>query len=287
LDLAELFYFQDHPIETPAVQEKLRRFRQQMTGLALAGQVLDSMVRQKVAVLTDPSGQQYRITAKKVLLDDQGSRPRLELIEPKIEQAENTRHSRSYWAEEGSIQFQTGSEGVTVGFVLRKNVKLQDSVETPKQAVRQMSPYEAPSITIPFESIRTTVSYSDEQILDPALELPLPESLRAARMDWGAMLPDMKRKITAAVHSRLTMSSSTLVLVLLAAALGIVLRGGHALTAFGVAFVPTVIVVLVILAGRQLAETGNTSIVGLATMWGIIAVMALADAAIVFGGIRR
>jgi lipopolysaccharide export LptBFGC system permease protein LptF len=285
-DLAELFYFQDHPIETPVIQDKLKRFRQETTGLALAGQVLDSMVRQKVAVLTNPSGQEFRIRATKALLDDQGRRPRLELREPTIEQVEDAQHSRFYKADEGSISFQTGSDGVTVGFVLRKNVTLKDLVETPKP-VRQMSPYELPSITIPFESIRTNVSYSDEQILESSQELPLPDSLRSARKGLSGMVRDMGRQITAAVHARLTMSSSTLVLVLLAAALGIVLRGGHALTAFGVAFVPTVIVVLVITTGRQLAETGNTSIVGLATMWGIIAVMAVVDAAIVFGGIRR
>jgi lipopolysaccharide export LptBFGC system permease protein LptF len=285
-DLTELFYFKDHPIETPTVQEKLRRFRQELTGLSLARQVLDSMVRQKVAVLKNAAGQECRILAKKVLLDDQGRTPRLELLNPTIEQVDGTGRSRHYWAAEGTIRFQTGSEGLAVSFVLRKNVRLQDLTEkTPK--VHQISPYEPPSITIPFEWIRAGESYTDVQIIERPLELPLPDPLQNAAKDLGTLVRDLERRITAAVHSRLTMSSSTLILVLLAAALGIVLRGGHALTAFGVAFVPTLIVVLVITAGRQLAETNTTSIVGLATMWGIIALMVVVDAAIIFGAIRK
>ncbi len=286
LDLSELFYFQDHPVEAPALQDKLARFRRETTGLALATQVLDSMTRRRQAVLKNPAGQEYRIRARRVRLDDQGRRPRLEMQEPVLEQIDEARHTRLYKAGKGEILFQTGGDNLTVGFVLRDNVLLQDPQESPRWA-QQVSPYEAPALLLPAESIPATASYSDEQILDTSVALPMPEPLQKARKDLAGKMHELGREITAAIHARLTMSASTLVLVLLAAALGIVLRGGHALTAFGVAFIPTVIVVLVITTGRQLAEQEATSLVGLATMWGIIAAMAIVDAVIVLAGIRR
>lgn len=290
-DLAELFYFKDHPIEAPSVQDKLGRFRQELAGLELARQVRDSMLRQKVAVLKNAAGQECRIRARQVLLDDQGQYPRLEMRDPSIEQVDAAGRVRDYQAPEGTISFKAGQDGLTVSYSLRKNqrknVTLRDSVEKTPRRVELVSPYEPPSITIPFDWIRMANTYTDAQIIETPMDLPLPEPLRNAADNLSVMVRDLERKITAAVHSRLTMSSSTLVLVLLAAALGIVLRGGHALTAFGVAFVPTLIVVMVIIAGRQLAETSTTSIVGLATMWGIIALMVVVDAAVIFGAIRR
>ncbi len=291
LDLSELLYYQDHPSETPAVQGKLKRFRLELAGLSEAAQILDSMRHSSMAVLKSPSGQEYRIRAKRAKLDDQARRPRLELLEPTIEQVEG-KHVRIYRASKGDMTFQANSDkqnspdSLTISFVLRDNVTLHDPQETSKP-VQQPTPFEPPSVQLPLDAVPNRISYSDEQILNPALELPLPASLQQMRKDRLGDIRDIQRQITAAIHSRLTMSASTLVLVLLAAALGILLRGGHALTAFGVAFVPTVIVVLVITTGRQLAENNSTAILGLATMWGVIALMALVDAAIVFRCIRR
>ncbi len=286
LDLAELYYFQDHPSETPSLQDKIARFRRETTGLALATEVLDSMTRRKQAVLKNPAGQECRIEARRARLDDQGRRPRLDLQEPVVEQKDESGRWRYYKANRGEILFQTGTDSLTVGFVLRDKVTLEDPQDSPRPA-QQVSPYEPPAMILPFDSIQTSVTYSDRQILDTSVALPMPEPLQKAREDLSGRVRDMAREITAAIHARLAMSASTLVLVLLAAALGIVLRGGHALTAFGVAFLPTVVVVLVITTGRQLAERDVVPMVGLATMWGIIALMAVVDAAIVLRGIRR
>lgn len=285
-DLSELLRFQANPVEAPVIQDKFKRFRQELTGLSLANQIIYSMTHNKVAILQKDTGQSFHIRAKRIKLNDTGRRPKLELEEPVIEQIEADRHSRIYRADHGEILLRTEAETVTVSFVLKENVSLQDPQETPKP-VRQSSPYEPPSLTLPIEAVRSNVSYSDAQILDLSTPLPVPEPLKKARTDISGLIRDLGRQLTAAIHSRLTMSASTVVLVLLAAALGILLRGGHALTAFGVAFVPTVIVVLVITTGRQLAENNATAVLGLSTMWGVIALMAVIDAVLVFGCIRR
>jgi lipopolysaccharide export LptBFGC system permease protein LptF len=284
-DLSALLRFQANPVEAPTIQDKFKRFRQELTGLSLASQIVTSMTHDKVAVLKNPT-QEYRVRAKRIKLNDTGARPKLDLDEPVIEQIDADKHMRVYRAARGEILLRTEMQTVTTTFVLRDNVTLQDTRETPKP-VHQPSPYEPPSLVLPIETVRNNVTYTDAQILDLATPLPVPEPLKKARVDIVGLIRDLGRQLTAAIHSRLTMSASTVVLVLLAAALGILLRGGHALTAFGVAFVPTVIVVLVITTGRSLAENNATAILGLSTMWGIIALMAVVDAVLIFGCIRR
>jgi hypothetical protein len=284
-DLAELLHYQANPVEAPAMQDNLRQFRQGMTGLSLANQVVAAMTRDKVALLRQSNGVECRIRARKIHLDDRGRRPKLELIDPTIEQVDENKHARFFRAGEGEIVFRTEARTVTAGFVLRNNVTLQDPLETP-MPVRLQSPCEPPAIAVPVEAVPGVVSYSDQEILDASAPLPLPDPLQVYRKKIAELGYKLNREITAAIHSRLTMSLSTVVLVLLAAALGILIRGGHALTAFGVAFLPTVIVVLVITTGRQLAENETTAILGLATMWGIIAAMAIIDAVLVFRCIR-
>ena len=85
------------------------------------------------------------------------------------------------------------------------------------------------------------------------------------------------RKIAAVVHERMAFSVSVCVLVILGAALGIALRGSHVLTAFGISFVPMLLVIVTIVMGKQLAQNPGTTWQGLLLMWSGIAVVALLD----------
>ena len=69
-------------------------------------------------------------------------------------------------------------------------------------------------------------------------------------------IASLNQKIDSELHSRGSFSLSCLTLVLLGAALGILLRGQNPLAVFVVGFVPAVVLVLLITAGRQLTE-GN------------------------------
>jgi hypothetical protein len=59
--------------------------------------------------------------------------------------------------------------------------------------------------------------------------------------------------------------------------LGIVLRGAHVLVAFGISFVPLVFVLVMLVAGRQMANNAPTHVLGLAFMWGGIVTVAGVD----------
>ena len=101
---------------------------------------------------------------------------------------------------------------------------------------------------------------------------PLTERRDRAR----EVLGDVGRKIVATIHERTAYSISVFGLVILGAVLGIVLRGSHMVVAFGISFVPSLVVIITIVAGRQMACNAHTYAVGLSLMWtGIAAVAAL------------
>ena len=102
---------------------------------------------------------------------------------------------------------------------------------------------------------------------------PLSERRDRARDVLGAVV----RKIIATIHERTAYSISVFGLVILGAALGIVFRGAHVLVAFGISFVPSLIVIITIVMGRQLACNAATHVVGLLLIWAGIAAVAALD----------
>ena len=66
-------------------------------------------------------------------------------------------------------------------------------------------------------------------------------------------------------------------LVVFGAVLGIVLRGAHLLTAFGISFVPSLLVFVAIAAGKQLAQNETTPWLGVCVIWGGLLLVLLLD----------
>ena len=109
------------------------------------------------------------------------------------------------------------------------------------------------------------------------------ERLEAAREASSKFV----REIRSELHSRTTLSLTVFVLVILGAALGIVFRAGHALEAFGISFVPSLIVIVMNITGRQLAEKTSTADLGVALMWIAIGAVALLDVFLLTRVVRR
>jgi hypothetical protein len=156
----------------------------------------------------------------------------------------------------------------------------------------------------PSKSANKTRAKLDAVALDPeivARVVAMPETELLSDVEWesaGALALRRKgeaidsrgkalREIAGVMHSRLAFSVSAFVLVILAAALGIIFRGAQVLTAFGVAFVPAVFVIVTIVAGRQLAENPTTPLLGLTLLWSGIAVVAGLDGWILLKVLRR
>ncbi|MBI1825513.1 MAG: LptF/LptG family permease [Planctomycetes bacterium] len=98
---------------------------------------------------------------------------------------------------------------------------------------------------------------------------------------------ELERRIIATMHERSAFSVSIFVLVILGAALGIIFRGAHVLTAFGISFIPSLVVILCIVMGRQMAINARTHDTGLMLMWAGIALVAVIDVVTLTKVLRR
>ena len=78
------------------------------------------------------------------------------------------------------------------------------------------------------------------------------------------------KDIISEIHSRLVFGIGSIVLVLIAIALGIMLKGGHMLSAFGTSALPAGALVVFVVSGKQLTKTRNVNIpenAGTMVMW--------------------
>lgn len=85
------------------------------------------------------------------------------------------------------------------------------------------------------------------------------------------------RRIVATLHERTAFSVSVVALVILGATLAIILRGSQPIVAFGIGFIPSVLVILTIVAGKQLTQGPATHSLGLFVLWSGILFTAAAD----------
>ncbi|MBW8034520.1 MAG: YjgP/YjgQ family permease [Planctomycetes bacterium] len=95
---------------------------------------------------------------------------------------------------------------------------------------------------------------------EPILENPPSKELSKLYRRLKNEIRYTSRDITAEIHSRLVFGIGSIVLILIAIALGISLKGGHMLSAFGISALPAGALVVFVISGKQLTKTLNTNI---------------------------
>jgi len=144
------------------------------------------------------------------------------------------------------------------------------TIERPKET---FGPYD-----LPAGALAEVRAMSADALLTPLSGLteghPITRKQHAAAKVRG----QTSRRIDSILSERFAFSASVLTLVILGAVLGIVFRGNHAIVSFGISFVPSLFVLVTVVTGKQMAQNQGTQIIGLATMWAGIAIVALLDA---------
>jgi len=88
-------------------------------------------------------------------------------------------------------------------------------------------------------------------------------------------------EIKAEVHSRLVLGIGCITLILTGIALGIIFKGGHLLTAFGVSSFPAAALVVCIMAGKNITKNpGAQGLSGIILMWAGLAALSVLAVAI-------
>jgi lipopolysaccharide export LptBFGC system permease protein LptF len=137
-----------------------------------------------------------------------------------------------------------------------------------------------------------------ESVVQKAASIPLHELLEEdAPYDYnyrigklrGQMANEMRTtvgKAAAEIHGRAAYSASALVLLMLGAGLGIIFKGGHFVSAFGLSFIPMLMVVVMIMTGRQLTTTGIGAM-GIVVIWLGVAVVGAANVIVLGKFLKR
>lgn len=117
---------------------------------------------------------------------------------------------------------------------------------------------------------------TNEELLRPDSDPSDSKQLANKRHKARELIEETVREVRSTISERFAFSVSVFVLMILGAALGIVFRGAHVVTAFGISFVPSLFVIIAIVMGKQMSHNAPTHILGLGVMWsGIVGVAGL------------
>jgi lipopolysaccharide export LptBFGC system permease protein LptF len=268
------------------IREQLEIIQEQLTVENFFTQC-DRQLKQNgfIDLITSSENQQHRLRIKagncKDLYKNQsaylGSSPGRNIQIDYFYLPTNQEPEKQFQAETAKLQVETNSKIPFLNIILKKvTISYADD---PRNQPRHES-YALTQVLLPDETIKRNQSLSEIQqaiqndstgklsITKPSPYLAkLYENVRKRCLNLTA-------KIKAELHSRLAFGVSCVVLTMLGAALGILFRSGHLLTAFGVSFVPAAMCLTTIFTGQHITEDGSVA-AGLAFLWSGIVVVAL------------
>jgi hypothetical protein len=95
------------------------------------------------------------------------------------------------------------------------------------------------------------------------------------------MMQKTLAQIAAEIHSRLVFGIGCVSMILIGIGLGIIKKGGHLLSAFGVSCVPAAVLIVCIMSGKQVTENiSSRNVSGIVLMWAGLALLTLIAAGI-------
>jgi len=177
-------------------------------------------------------------------------------------------------ATAGSATVQIDRESQKAHLELLEGVTLTDPTDPSNTLTRARDHLEP--VAISDSIVEQVRRIADSELLAGTTDLASGQAFAERQASLLEKKDRFSREILGVIHSRLAFCASAFVLVILGAALGIILRGAHVLTAFGISFVPSLFVIVAIIMGRQLAQNPGMTLAGILTIWsGIIVVAGL------------
>jgi lipopolysaccharide export LptBFGC system permease protein LptF len=297
MTLPQLMDYHRHPLELPTIEDNLAKLNWLVREAQFYKWACEQLTGPKRVLKLADARESYEIRADRVLPEPENLRPKMQAVTVKEKDAEGRR--RTYTANGCQMALargELGSTGSAVLLSLNGNVSLVDAA-VPSASVTARNRWELDKVALP-SNLPGMAPPPDLQTLLGDLTDPAALQTRLPSLNLGTRVDDEREssrksivksslQITGLIHSRLAFSASTLVILVLAAALGVIYRGGQLLTAFVISFLPGMVVVVMNITGRQLTENSGTHLVGLAVIWGAIALLALADVVVLARYLKR
>jgi hypothetical protein len=297
LALDELFYYKKNLTELPDVQNKVRNLRRMVRDNLFYKQMIEDLKTDNVFVIEDEH-YRYEIKAKQIKLQLAGSRVdryEPELVDVTIKSTHNNR-TTTYTADTCEISITRGldPESAALHLKLVGNVHFSDPTNPDNVAATRNQ--DLHNVSLPDKYTEKATSIPSDKLF--GANLPPQADLPPLDVDLGAEVQDMRinmhktlarvgLEINSIIHSRLAFSASVLVTLVLAASLALIIRGGQLLTAFVIAFIPGIFIVVMNIMGRQLAEKPGTTLAGVIIIWAAIGLVALADVMVLGKYLKR
>lgn len=265
LRLGELLHYWREPGEWDRVRGEMDRLRLAVGRHELFAGLWKEWLGAKRIVLSDAS---YRVTLDSETGFPQPGGTGIELQNVTIEEVGPDR-TRTATAARATIEVERGdsledSRLVVEGF----DARIRDGQEWVAKTKAKFGP-----VKIGAEFTAAIEAISDEALLRADTSEEADPRLEARRKQAIESRSETLRRIVSTINERTAFSISVVVLVVLGAVLGIVFRGSHVMVAFGISFVPSLLVLVTILMGKQMSYNAPTYAWGLAVMWGGIALV--------------
>lgn len=302
LNLPDLYHYLKHPTEYLEIREDIAKTRSLVRDAMFYRWVVERLTSGERVLNFGDKNRSLSIKADRAANDDIDFRPSLNHIQL-VEKWGNRR--RDYKADSCAIRVKHGYGGKpdVVHVALAGRVTFIDSLDRGK--VNERKQHELDDVPLPAEiaAMGRDISLADlagvegleegatlryDRLAEKSLpSLRLGRRVDEARYGLLAGIVGTGLEIASTLHSRIAFSVSSLVTLVLAAALAIIFRGGQVLTAFVISFVPGLLVVVLNIMGRQLAGNPASYLPGLAVIWAGIGLLAVADVVVLTRYLRR
>lgn len=265
LNLGELLYYLSRPGKWTKAREEMDRLREAVARWRVYDAIETDWLTDHQFTLAD-SNVQYTVWAK------EGARiPReggLELTGVTIEERRQGRQ-RSITADRAVVEAARGDTLAESGVRIEAyDARLSDGTDWIHRPKETLGPVAlAPELVAELEEM------SDAELLGASLMPDRDDPLAHRREQAEEARAEALRRVVGTIHERMAFSVSVVVLVILGVVLGIVFRGSHVMTAFGISFVPSLFVIITIVMGKQMSHNAPTYLLGLLVMWSGIALV--------------
>lgn len=295
-NLARLVHYQRHPAESPEIEDRLFGIRRELMSFYVQQEAIDRLAKDGVIKWMGP-GVQYEISARQYAVDPDDGRTTLrdvrvvEVEDPPRRDGDGMKQVMT--AESATLDLRSAMdknrplimvelignvETRTVAPARRDNDR---TVRKTKESLKPLEYMDQPGLVDRLAQFDTKAFLQGT----PIVGLPRKQHKQCERF-WQR-LDTFRAEVIGEIHFRGSYALTPVAVVLMGAILGIIIRGGQVLTAFGISCVPSLFVVLISIVGRNLADRPDYSTVSLFVMWGGTAFIYLATAFVAFKVLKR